>query len=113
MWMDLLERKVPEHKAQTVRELALQLMHRMTRHSSVGALVIAVLDQRYGGVRFTLDMIVTRYGVCQSHELFPKSVRVTIESLRWRTTVAASRSLKGSLLSDKSECRGVRAFERR
>ncbi len=35
-------------------------MRRMTRHSSVAAFVIAVLDQLYGGVRFTLDVIVTR-----------------------------------------------------
>jgi hypothetical protein len=31
VWMDLFERKVSEHKAESARELPLQLMHRETR----------------------------------------------------------------------------------
>src|SRR4051794_16670644 len=77
-WMDLLERKVPEYKAESVRELPLQLMHRVSGYSGIRTLVITVLHQGHCGARCALDVIVTCYGICQSHELLSKSfVRCT------------------------------------
>src|SRR5688500_14713619 len=50
MWMNLGERKIPEDEAQTRAELFLNLFNDWIGAPAMGTLIVAVLDQRHGGV---------------------------------------------------------------
>jgi hypothetical protein len=58
MRVDLCQREMPEHKAQRLRVLTLQHLNATARQAGVRTFVVTILEQRYRGLRWTLDVVI-------------------------------------------------------
>jgi hypothetical protein len=58
VWVNFLERKIPEDKAQLIWVLALQRVNAGARHACIWTFVVTVLEQRDLGVERTLDVVI-------------------------------------------------------